>query len=486
MTRPVVALCVVGAALTALVGGAQATRPSHGLEQTAVSVPRQVPVEGSHLVCPRTAASTGATNRLALVAPASVGTGRAELTSRDPKKPLPPLALNVAGSAAIADARLVGVEPIVTATGTLASGVVADFAQRVDDGPFRGILGARCVAPATEFWFVGAATKVGRFANLTLTNVDPLPATVDVTFAGSRGPVQAPTSRGLTIAPGQSRTLHLEEVVPDEGYLLVHVSARAGRVGAFLLQRLLHANAPGGVDYIPPVDTPATTSVVPGLPNGTGFRKVMLGNPGIDDATVKLTLVTSDGSFVPEGMAEISVPAGSTRSVDITEPLAQQAGSVKLDSDVPIVVSALADTGPRLRGIGELAWTAAVAPLEGPTPVGVTTISKGTSTVFLSAPSEGATVLVTTLGAGGVAIQAPKRVVVAAGRTVSIELPAATTAPFAAVLEVVDGAGPVYAARELLELGGRGPLYSIEPVRSGRGTALLRPVRADLSVTQLG
>jgi hypothetical protein len=65
-----------------------------------------------------------------------------------------------------------------------------------------------------------------------------------------------------------------------------------------------------------------------------------------------------------------------------------------------------------------------------------------------------------------------------------VELPPPGSVNFAAVLEVVEGTDPIFAARELLELGARGPLYTIEPVRSGRGTALLRPVLADVRVSQ--
>lgn len=479
MTRPVVALCLVGAALAAVIGGAEATRPdSRG--HRLVAATEQVPVESANLVCPRTAESTGATNRLALVAPAHIGTGSAEVRSRDPKRPLPPLRLTAAGTAAVVDPRLVAVEPIVEASGSLASGVVADAALRVDDGLFRGIFGGRCVAPATHFWFAGASTKAGRIALLTLTNVDPLPATVDVTFHSGKGQIDAPPARGLTIPPGRVKTIALDTVVPDENYILVHVEARAGRVGAFLLQRIAYASTPGGVDYIPSVDGPTVSSVVPGLPNGTGYRRVVLANPGEDDATAKVTLITSDGSFVPDGLDAVTVDAGSTREVDVTVPLAQQAGAVQVDSDQPLVVSSMADTGPRLRRIGEFAFSAAVPPLDGPTPVGITTIGRGQSTIFLSAPAGGGTVLVTTLGVGGAEISKPQKVVVAPGRTVSVDLPPQTTAAYSVVLEQIAGSGRIYAARELLELGARGPLYTIEPVRSGRGTALLRPVVADV------
>jgi hypothetical protein len=480
-----VAFCLVAAAIAALVGGADATRPHHGVERQVAAAPEQVPVESASLVCPRTSGSSGGSNRLALVAPAHVGTGVAQLRSRDPRTPLPRLALDAAGTASVVDSRLVAAEPVVTATGTLASGIVADTVLRVDDGPSRGILGGRCVAPATEFWFLGAATSVGRQSSLTLTNVDPLPAVVDVSFTAPKGPVNAPTSRGITIGPGQARTIHLETVAPGEGYLLVHISARAGRVGAFLLQHVLYANAPGGADFIPPVISPELVSVVPGLPNGIGFRRVVIGNPGADDATVKLTLVTSDGSFVPAGLESVSMAGHSTKMIDVTEPLAQQSGAVRVESDQPVVVSAVADTGPRLRNFGEFAWSAAVPPLEGPTPVGVTTIARGRSTIFLSAPSAGGTVLVTTLGVGGAVISPPRRIGVGAGRTVAVDLPPQTSAAFSVVLELVQGAGPVYAARELLELGARGPLYTIEPVVSGRGLAVLRPVVADLRVSQL-
>lgn len=480
MTRPVVALCIVGAALAAVLGGAEATR-ADGRTRYSAPATEQVPVESTDLVCPRTAASTGATNRLALVAPAHIGDGIAEVRSRDPLKPLPPLRLSAGGTAAVVEPRLVAVEPIVAAQGSLASGVVADAALRVDDGPFRGIYGGRCVAPATQFWFAGASTKAGRIALLTLTNLDPLPATVDVVIYSVKGVVDAPPGRGLTIPPGTAKTIALDTLAPDENYLLVHVEAKAGRVGAFLLQRIAYAGTPGGVDYIPPVDAPALSSVVPGLPNGTGYRRVVLANPGEDDATAKLTLITSDGSFVPDGLDAVTVSAGSTREVDVTGPLAQQAAALQVDADQPLVVSSMADTGPRLRRIGEFAFTAAVPPLDGPTPVGITTIGRAQSTIFLSAPRGGGTVLVTTLAVGGGTAAPARRVVVPQGRTVSVDLPPQQDTPYSVVLEQVSGSGPIYAARELLELGARGPLYTIEPVRSGRGTALLRPVVADVT-----
>jgi hypothetical protein len=360
---------------------------------------------------------------------------------------------------------------VVSATGALATGLEVEQVARVNDGRFRGLAGLRCEPPKRDAWFVGASTGLVDFSVLVLANVDDSAATVDVTGFGRTGGVDARTGQGITVAPHSRAVIALDTIAPDRQFLVLHVRSRQGRVVAALRDARFSGNKPLGFDYVPQALPPATTVVVPGLPQGPGFRGIIVGNPSEDDTTVKLQVTLRDGQFVPSGMDEVHVPAGRTAMVDITKITDAGPATVTVTSSgAPVVAGGflLESQQFQLGGIRETAYAGSTLPLSGPALLTDLVIDRPTeSTLILTAPVGGASVVVTpitVLGAAG-SPPKPRTITVPAGRTVSFRLstffPPGTKAQLAVEVRPADGSGPVYATRYLRERGGRGTLATL-------------------------
>jgi hypothetical protein len=374
---------------------------------------------------------------------------------------------------------------VVRATGALATGLEVEQVARVGDGPYRGLAGLRCEAPKRDAWFVGAGASVLDRSVLVLANVDDTAATVDVTVFGRTGRADPRPGQGITVAPHSRLLIPLETLAPDLKYVVTHVRSRQGRVVAALRHSRVVTPTPLGYDFVPQVLPPATNLVVPGIPQGPGYRGLIIGNPGEDDTTVSVQVTTRDGQFVPTGLSELNVPAGQTVLVKLegltnASPLTARVRS----TGAPVVASAyLVDQQePQVGYIRDIAYGGSSLPLTGPALLTDLVINRPTeSTLLLTAPDEDATVVVTpikVLGSAGLP-PAPRRVRIAGGRTVAFRLstffPPGTSAQLAVEVRPEEGSGPVYATRYLRERGSRGTLTTLLTLQ-GPAQLVARPV----------
>lgn len=357
----------------------------------------------------------------------------------------------------------------VRASGPLAAGLELEQVTRGEGGAQRGLAGLRCEAPTTEAWFVGGSTVVGDSTLLVMANPDDTPALVDVTVWTASGAVDPRPGRGLSIAPRSRVAVPLDELAPDKAMLAMHVVVQRGRVAAALRHVRWDGRTPGGVEWVPQALPPATTVVVPGLPQGPGRRTVEITNPGPDDTVVSLQVTTTQGQFVPTGMEAVPVPAHTTIGQDFGAVTASTPATVKVVSEGgPVLAGAFVYDSQGTSPVKEFAYAGSAAPLRGPALLTDLVINQPTeSTLLLTAPAGGATVDVTPVaivGVGG-AVPAPKRVAVAPGRTtvlrLSTFLPPGATGRLAVEVTPTAGSGPVYASRYLREHGSRGPLTTI-------------------------
>jgi hypothetical protein len=270
--------------------------------------------------------------------------------------------------------------------------------------------------------------------------------------------------------------------------LMVNVRARSGRIAVALRQQMQAASTPLGIDWIPLARPPALSSIVPGLTSGLGPRQIVLGNPGDTDANATIRLVRNDSSFVPRGLANITVPAGSVVAVDITAGLATKPGAALVTADHSIVAGAVMSTGPRVSGFAEQAFSAGAPSLTGPSPVvvnyvgGRTPSALFTSTLLLTAPTRAANVRIATLAGVGPSAESSATVHVPAARTVSVDL--SSLAHNALLVSVtvtpVPGSGPVYAARSVSEVGSHGPMFTVLPLVTPPQVARIPAAAIDL------
>ncbi|MGZ4625426.1 MAG: DUF5719 family protein, partial [Kineosporiaceae bacterium] len=204
-----------------------------------------------------------------------------------------------------------GVTPLAAVQTTLAR-----------NGDLRGLVAAPCPAAAADAWLVGGGTALGRRCRLLLANPTAAPAVVDVLVAGPSGAVDAPSARGLVVAPGQVRALQLDALTPGLARLAVHVVARRGRVAPLLHDSSLQGTTPAGVDDVTVAAPAARHLTVPALVvpaavagGAASTVTVRVVAPGVDDAVVHLRLVGPAGDVDLPGDGVVTVPAGGVADV---------------------------------------------------------------------------------------------------------------------------------------------------------------------------
>jgi Family of unknown function (DUF5719) len=252
------------------------------------------------------------------------------------------------------EAAVVTVEPL----GGETAGADTVSGYSAADGDLAGADATSCITPAHEHWLTGAATTVGTTAVLVLSNPSASASTVDLSLYGADGPVEAAGTAGIVLAPGQTRSLVLGGLAPDEEHVAVRVSAQGGAVGAFIQQNRLFGIVPGGVDIIQPTAAPAPRVVMPGLlvPTPEAVREVadQDGYEGVGPAvtiaapsvaaTAEVSVSGPDGPVELPGGGVVRVGAGSTVRVPLTG-LEHDTYTVSVSADAPVTASAQGQSG---------------------------------------------------------------------------------------------------------------------------------------------
>ena len=470
MSRPSLSLLAVVALLAAGAAAVNAQPRSAPAAATA----RSADVIGATAICPdlrqdrdvlRTRVSAG----VAVAAQGVQGTGTLLAQPLSATGAPAKLPIDAPGQVAVdLGSTLDGDALEVSARGPLAAGLELEQITRGESGSSRGLAGLRCEAPKTEAWFVGGSTQVGDSLTLVMANPDDTPALVDVLAWSSAGPADPRPGRGISI-PGRSRVAFpLDQVAPDKQWLAVHVVVQRGRVAAAIRHARLDGHTPKGVEWVPQAQPPATTVVVPGLPQGPGRRILSVTNPGLDPTIVSLQLTTPTGQYVPTGMDALEVPAGTTLATELAPLTDKSAATVKVVSaGGPVIAGAFVydlQDGP----VREISYAGSAQPLSGPALLTDVVINRPTeSTLFLTALGAEATVDVTPVPIIGVDAPLPpaKRVTVPAGRTTAVKLstflPPGASRRLAVEVRPAPGSAPVYAARYLREHGSVGPLTTM-------------------------
>ncbi|MFC0247551.1 DUF5719 family protein [Citricoccus parietis] len=221
------------------------------------------------------------------------------------------------------------------------------------DGDLAGTDASSCLAPAHEHWLTGMTTTVGSTSILVLSNPSASASTVDLTLYGADGPVEAPGTAGIVLAPGQTRSIVLGGMAPDEEHLAVQVRAQGGAVGATAQQHRLFGITPGGVEVIQPTSNPSRGVVMPGLvvPNRAVTEEIV-GQDGYEQAgpalslaaptsaaTAEITVSGPDGTVeLPEG-GLVDIGAGSTVRFPL-DGLDDGVYTVTVSADAPVAASA--------------------------------------------------------------------------------------------------------------------------------------------------
>jgi hypothetical protein len=281
--------------------------------------------------------------------------------------------------------------PVLDATGAVAAGL---FGFRADQLGRATAVGA-CVAPRADWWFTGPGAGLDHLSDLVMTNIDPGPAVVDIRVYGADGEVETVGTRGMTVAPGETRRVALADVAPQNDEVVVQVEASRGRVAAAITDHFApRAGGPAGLEWVSAMEKPDRSLRLAGVPAKATARTLLVGNPSDSEALVDLEVSGSRGSFVPSGFETLSVPPGAVRSVDVTDLFAgKEATSVRVKAQVPVVASVRSVVG------SDTSYSSTVTPLDDPAVVPV--LAGTQTTVQLSAGAGGATARVSGYASSG-------------------------------------------------------------------------------------
>jgi len=246
----------------------------------------------------------------------------------------------------------------VDAAGSAAAGVFGDRVDRVGATTATG----RCVAPRAEWWFTGAGAGLDHSSVLTLANVDPGPAVVDLRVLGPDREVQTVGTTGITVQPGSRQRIDLTEIAPQTDELALEVHASRGRVVAAVDDSLAGAGAPGaGSDWLTGTDRATRQVRLAGIPPQARARTLLVANPSELEAVVEVQVAGSSGTFAPTGLQPVTVAPGAVEAVDLADVLPRrEAVTLRLRSRVPVLATLRASRQ------GDTAYAAAVSPLTGP------------------------------------------------------------------------------------------------------------------------
>ncbi len=415
-----------------------------GTLTTAVDVGTTTPGSGTVTLAPATSTSAATT----------VLSGSRSVAS-DPRAPQGPVVLQ--------------------ATGGVSGGVVAEQIARANKTSARGWAEARCEPARSDQWFVGPATGPGDSPTVVLADPADSRAIVTITVLTPAGLVAAPAGGNLVLAPHSVQRLSLTQLAPGVTATAVDVRTESGLVSAAILDVRTHGTTFLGTDYVP-VSEPASTVTVAGVPGVVvgerPARTLSIGNPGAAATTVRVTVTTATGSFVPIGLDALTVPGESVRSVPLGTALGSSPAAVTITSSPaadgaaqPVVAGVLVDAAStKHTAIHEIAYLGTVGPLAGAALVPVV-VTQGAgdpadSDLILSAPAGVAMARVVVRTPRGKAFTT--RTVTVADGTSQLYSMRSWRVPTGSSLVVtpLPGSNPLFATRLILEDGALGPLIS--------------------------
>jgi hypothetical protein len=366
-----------------------------------------------------------------------------------------------------------GVE--VQATGALAQGL------EVEQTAPGGLVSAQCPAPGTDFWFVGPGVSAAAQIQLYLMNTDDQQADVQVDVLTDSGPLLESSDTGIVVPPHGLVVQSLGKLLHTSRVIALHVSTSIGRVAA-ALRETKSLSSQGG--WLPAAQAPSKRLVIPGLPASAGSRNLYILVPGTGNAQVKVTAVTSKGSYQPTGGNGIELAGDSAVGIQLPS-LSNVAAAIKITSSVP-VTAAIMVPGGAAGAPG--AFTAAAGPISqqgvaAANPTG----SAGFANLVISAPRTAVSVRIveatSKIAATG---QAGTVVHVAAGRSAVTRVKppkGGKKADFAVVITPLSGSGPVYVGRVI---SSGGVIRSILPVTSALQWVPLPPAQDSLDASSSG
>ena len=207
-----------------------------------------------------------------------------------------------------------------------------------------------CSSLQNEQWFVGGTADVTSKGKVLIVNSGLSAAVVDLEIWSEAGAQQ---TKPITLKANSYRELGLDSLAPGSRDIVIRALTRSGRVTSYLLdERGRGLKALGGdiVNFSSKATKEVFIPAVPHTVRKVGKKTEALPHslrvlvPGELDARVTVKVLSTDGSFIPTGLENKLVKAGSVVSLPLSPNLPASKFGLQISSDEPLVASVYSPT----------------------------------------------------------------------------------------------------------------------------------------------
>ena len=196
-------------------------------------------------------------------------------------------------------------------------------------------------------WFVGGSGALTSKSFLYIVNSGFSESVVDLEIFTPNGALEP---RSVSIPQNSTKKLSVDSLIPGEDIIVIGVKTISGRVSSYLFDERKKGLRSLGADFIAPIGSSSkkvTISAISGLTRklvsqaNSASHSMRLLVPGKIDANISVTINSNDGNFVPIGLAELNVKSQRVLNIPLTFAPTNQAFSIIIDSDQPLLASVL-------------------------------------------------------------------------------------------------------------------------------------------------
>jgi uncharacterized protein DUF5719 len=210
-----------------------------------------------------------------------------------------------------------GIDVVGYGAGVVA-GSLSQFAH-----PLEGATAVRCAPDASATWYFAEGSSDFGYEELVLLyNPFPAEAVARVNLYTPKGLQAKANLTNIAVHDSSTTAIALNQYTRAQQSLAVSVEVTRGRVIAW---RVLSVNAdgvPGGIASSLGADVPALSWFFPSGEIGRGAaQRISVLNPSDQEATVTVSLVTSEGVVQPEKLVDLRVAAESVKTLAIDDYL---------------------------------------------------------------------------------------------------------------------------------------------------------------------
>jgi hypothetical protein len=248
--------------------------------------------------------------------------------------------------------------------------------QLVNNARIKGLVGAACQKPSSEFWLVGGDTTTGRESLLLLTNPSKVDATVNLQVLSTEGELKISGLTAISVPHEDTVIIPISALAPKLSTFAVHVQSTGGALAGWLQQKAVRGTSAAGVDFIAPVADASKNLVIPGFlvrgvkdaaalkkanPDFADLTNVLrVTNPGDEPADITAQVTGSDSKTFGT-VLQATIEPRSTIDLDI-KGLADGDYAIFIESSAKIFASAkLNRTNKTASVVTDFVWLPSVS-----------------------------------------------------------------------------------------------------------------------------